>query len=403
MAAPQASIPFTLLLGVLVALTALGMDMFLPAVPMIARELGAGAGTAQITVTTYLVGLALGQFLWGPMSDRHGRRPVLIAGLGLFLAASACGPAADSVQALALLRFAQGLGMSSGPVVARSIVRDLYARERAAHLLARMMAVFGVVPVAAPLVGGQAVALLGWPAVFWVFAVIAAMLLGAVGFGLKETAPWAQSSVTPAERPSITPARLAAAYLTLLRDRRFRAALATMLFAQLGIIAFVSSSALAMVSALQLTPTAFSVLFAAVMLGQIAGGILGSRFGGRLGISRMVRLGAALACAGGTALAVLAFAGVAHWSAVVLPMLVYLFGSSFLIPNATAAALSPFPSMAGAASSLLGALPFGVGALVSAALAAAFDGTLRPMSLAIAMFGLLALFSERMLFRRTHG
>lgn len=403
MAAPQASIPFTLLLGVLVALTALGMDMFLPAVPMIARELGAGAGTAQITVTTYLVGLALGQFVWGPMSDRHGRRPVLIAGLGLFLAASACGPAADSVQALALLRFAQGLGMSSGPVVARSIVRDLYARERAAHLLARMMAVFGVVPVAAPLVGGQAVALLGWPAVFWVFAVIAAMLLGAVGFGLKETAPWAQSSVTPAERPSITPARLAAAYLTLLRDRRFRAALATMLFAQLGIIAFVSSSALAMVSALQLTPTAFSVLFAAVMLGQIAGGILGSRFGGRLGISRMVRLGAALACAGGTALAVLAFAGVAHWSAVVLPMLVYLFGSSFLIPNATAAALSPFPSMAGAASSLLGALPFGVGALVSAALAAAFDGTLRPMSLAIAMFGLLALFSERTLFRRTHG
>jgi DHA1 family bicyclomycin/chloramphenicol resistance-like MFS transporter len=395
-AVSQASFPFTLLLGVLVALTALGMDMFLPAVPVIARALGAEPGAAQQTVTGYLLGLSIGQLAWGPISDRFGRKPVLLAGLGLFLVSCACAATAASVQSVVLLRFAQGVGMSSGPVVARSIVRDLYAREHAAHLLTRMMAVFGVIPVAAPLLGGQAVTLSGWPAVFWVFSAIALALLAAVGFGLRETAP--------AERPSIAPARIGASYVVLFGDKRFRTALATMLLAQLGIIAFVSSSALAMVQALQLTPTLFSLLFAAVMLGQITGGIAASRLVMRLGIGRMVRLGAALVLAGGLLLAALALAGMPHWSAVVLPMILYLFGCAFMIPNATAAALSPVPQMAGAASSLLGALSFALGALVSAVLAAAFDGTTRPMALAIAAFGLLAFLSERFFFRKLiHG
>ena len=397
MAVSPASVPLTLLLGVLIALTALGMDMFLPAVPVIAREFGGmDAGAAQLTVTTYLLGLAVGQLAWGPLSDRYGRKPVLLAGLALFLGASAVGAGADSVPELVLLRFAQGVGMSCGPVVARSIVRDLYAREQAARLLARMMAVFGIVPVAAPLICGLAIALQGWQAVFWVFAAISLALLAAVGFGLRETAPSA--------RPSLAPARIAASYVTLFGDARFRSALTTMLFAQMGIIAFVSSSALAMVQALRLTPTAFSILFAAVMLGQISGGILGSRLVSRLGLARMVRLGAGLVLAGGVLLAVLAFAGAPHWSAVVLPMVLYLFGCSFMIPNATAAALSPFPQMAGAASSLLGALPFGLGAIVSAALAAAYDGTTRPMAAAIALFGLIAFLTERLYFgKHAHG
>jgi DHA1 family bicyclomycin/chloramphenicol resistance-like MFS transporter len=159
-----------------------------------------------------------------------------------------------------------------------------------------------------------------------------------------------------------------------------------------------------MVQALHLTPTTFSLLFAAVMLGQITGGVIGSRLVVRLGIGRMVRMGAALALAGGVLLAALSLAGMPHWSAVVLPMIVYLFGCSFMIPSATAAAPSPFPQMAGAASSLLGALPFGLGALVSAALALAYDGTTHPMALAIAAFGFLAFLSERYFFTKiNHG
>ena len=172
----------------------------------------------------------------------------------------------------------------------------------------------------------------------------------------------------------------------------------------MGIIAFVSSSSLAMVQALHLTPTAFSLLFAAIMLGQITGGVMGSRLVAKLGIGRMVRLGAAFTLIGGVLLAALALAGVPHWSAVVLPMILYLFGCSFMIPSATAAALSPFPKMAGAASSLLGAMPFGLGAVVSAVLAGAFDGTTRPMALTICFFGIAAFFAEMLYFRKlVHG
>src|SRR6185295_7530030 len=124
----------------------------------------------------------------------------------------------------------------------------------------------------------------------------------------------------------------------------------------------------------------------------------------RLGMGRMVRLGSALAFAGGLLLAALSLAGAAHWSAVVLPMVLYLFGCSLMLPSAASAALSPFPQMAGAASSLLGALPFGAGAAVSAALAAAFDGTTRPMALAICAFGAAAFFAEKLYFRKmAHG
>ncbi|MBI2752973.1 MAG: multidrug effflux MFS transporter [Betaproteobacteria bacterium] len=341
-----ASLFLTVLLGILIGLTALGMDMFLPAVPAIARAFDAEPGSAQLAVTTYLVGLAIGQFAWGPLSDRFGRKPVLLGGLGLFAASSLACSAAGSLQAVVLLRFAQGIGMSSGPVIARSVVRDLYAREHAAHLLGKMMVVFGFIPVAGPLVGAQVLAWTGWNGVFWVYAAIALALLLTTALGLPETAP--------AERPPVSPARIAAGYAFLLGDRRFIAPLVTMLCAQLGIIAFVSNSSLVMVQALGLTPTAFSMLFATVMLGQMAGGYLGARLVMRLGIERMVRFGAALAFAAGCLLAALAVSGVAHWSAIVVPMLAYVLGCAFIVPNATAIALSPFPRVAGAASSLLG-------------------------------------------------
>lgn len=392
MAVPQASIPLTLLLGVLLALTALGMDMFLPAVPVLARALGADAGLAQQTVTTYLLGLALGQFGWGPVSDRFGRRPVLLAGLALFLASSAAVPFAGSMQSVVWLRFVQGVGASAGPVVARSIVRDLYAREQAAHLLARMTAVFGIVPLTAPLIGGQAVALGGWTALFWVYVGMAVLLLVAVGLGLSETAP--------AARPSIAPARIAANYAQLLADPRFRAPLATMLLGQMAIISFVSGSAVAVTRALELGPTGFSLMFSGVMLGQITGGLVGSRIVRRMGIARMVRFGVGLSACAGLCLAALAFAGIAHWAAVVLPMAAFLFGTSFVVPNATAAALSPYPQIAGAASSLLGSLPFALGAMVSASLAAAYDGSMRPMAASVAVFAVAAFLAEKFLFRK---
>jgi DHA1 family bicyclomycin/chloramphenicol resistance-like MFS transporter len=391
MTARAASAFLTTLLGVLIGLTALGMDMFLPSVPAIAQAFGSEPGAAQLTVTTYLLGLAAGQLAWGPLADRFGRKPVLLGALALFFLSTTAAAVADSLAGIALLRFSQGIGMSGGPVIARSVVRDLAAHEEAAQLLGKMMVVFGFFPVLGPLIGAQLLRFGGWTAVFWFYCGFALVLFAIVLRRFPETAP--------AERPTISPARIVERYAILLRDRRFVAPLATALSAQMGILAFVASSSLVLVQALQLTPTAFSVLFAVVMIGQMAGGFAGSRLAPRLGIGRMVRIGTRLVLAASAVLALLVYGGVAHWSAIVLPMLAYILGGSLLVPNATAAALTPFPKAAGAASSLLGVLPFGLGALVSAVLGAAFDGTARPLAMAVALAGACAFACERLLFR----
>ena len=393
MTAHAASAFLTTMLGVLIGLTALGMDMFLPSVPAIAQAFDVEPGTAQLAVTTYLLGLATGQLAWGPLADRFGRKPVLLAALVLFFASSAACAVAASLNSVLLLRFVQGAGMSSGPVIARSVVRDLAAHEQAAHLLGRMTVVFGFFPVLGPLVGAQVLSLGGWASVFWLYAAIALALLAVVALRFPETAP--------AERPAISVARIGERYALLLTDRRFVAPLATALCAQMGILAFVATSSLVLVQGLRLTPTAFSVLFATVMIGQMAGGFVGSRLVLRLGIERMVRLGARLALAAGALLALLVYGGVAHWSAIVLPMLGYILGCALLLPNTTAAALTPFPGFAGAASSLLGVLPFALGAVVSALLGAAFDGTARPLAFAVALAGAGAFACERLLFSPT--
>jgi DHA1 family bicyclomycin/chloramphenicol resistance-like MFS transporter len=369
-----ASPAFTVLLGVLFALTALGTDAWLPALPVAASALDAPVAAMQLTVTTYFLGLAAGQLVWGPVSDRVGRKPVLLAGLVL--------AAAGTAASLVLARLAQGFGMSAGPVMARTIVRDLHGQEQAARLLARMTIVFSVIPITAPLAGGLVLAAGGWRAVFGLFGAIAAMLIAAVAWRYAETAP--------AERRSAHPAQIARAFSVIAREPRFLTAYGTMLAAQTGIICFVSNSAFTLVDGFGVAPGTFAALFATVMLGQIAGAWLSSRLVLGVGASRLLRRGTLLVLAAGLAGAVAAWAGARHPASVVLPFMAYLFGSALVIPNATALALQPFPRTAGTAASLMGAVQFALGAAVSAALGALFDGTARPMATLAALAGLVS-------------
>ena len=373
------------------ALPALGTDLFLPALPVLAHALAADVGVAQLTLTTYFVGLAIGQLLWGPLSDRFGRKPVLLAGLGLLLVSSLAAASMDSVGAVSAARLVQGLATSSGAVIVRSIVRDLYAHEQAARLLGSITIVFSIVPIAAPLGGALLVGRGDWQAVFWCLALAAALLIAAAAAGLRETAP--------IERRSINPLAIARTFASVLRERQFVAPFLLILCSQIGILAWVSNSAFTLVSGLGVTVAAYSLMFAAVMLGQISGAWCSSRLVLRLGIARLLRSGAALMFAGGTIGAALAWTGVAHWLAVVVPFFVFLFGSALVMPNATAAALSPFPAAAGSASSLIGAIAFSAGAGVSVALGAAFDGSARPMAAVAAIAGLAAFTVSRLLWK----
>ena len=371
-----ASLPLTLLLGFLIALVALGIDSTVPSLPAVAGAFGTDAAGAQATLTGLFAGVACGQLVWGPLSDRYGRRVCALAGLAIIAAASVASANAPDASALAWLRCLQGFGLSCGPVIGRSVVRDLYSHEEAARLLSRMMIAFGLVPICAPLAGSALLAAGGWSAVYWLHAAIAVALAAAVLRALPETAP--------AGGILHTPVAMVGSFARLLRARSFLAPLLVMLGVQLGIIAFVTNSSLTLIRGFRMTPAEFSFAFAGVMLGQIAGAAASSRLVARHGIPAMLRFGTSLAACAGLVLAALAWLDVRHWGAVVGPMVAFLFASSFVIPNATAAALSPFPQSAGSASSLMGSLAFAIGSALGAGLGWAFDGSARPMASAIA-------------------
>jgi DHA1 family bicyclomycin/chloramphenicol resistance-like MFS transporter len=378
------------LLGVLIALPALGTDLYVPALPVLAEALGASADGAQLTLTTYFIGLAAGQLVWGPLSDRYGRKPVLLTGLVVMLVSSILASLSQSVAAVAGLRLAQGLGMSSGALIGRTIVRDLHANEQAARMLASMTMIFSIVPMAAPVTGALLAGWAGWPVVFAAMAAVAAVLMLSMT-SLRETAP--------PQRRSAHPAAIARTFFTILRDRRFLSPFLLVFCAHVGILAWVSNSAFTLVRGLGVSTVAYGLMFALVMLGQISGAWASSRLVVRLGIPRLLRLGAALMLLAGCTAAALAWAGAGHWLAVTLPFSLMLFGTALIVPSATAAALTPFPASAGAASSIIGALGFTVGAVISSLLGAAFDGTARPMASVAALAGIGAFLFERFIVR----
>jgi DHA1 family bicyclomycin/chloramphenicol resistance-like MFS transporter len=380
----------TVQLGILIALPALGTDLYVAAMPAVAQGFGAPVDAVQFTLTAYLAGIAAGQLLWGPLSDRFGRKPVLAAGLGLMLLACVAAIFAASIAALAAARLAQGVAMSSGALIGRTIVRDLYAHEQAARMLARMTVVFSLVPVCAPLCGALLTGAWGWPAVFAVMALVAAALLFSLA-QLRETAP--------DERRSVHPVEIARTLGGILAQRAFRAPFLVILCAHMGILAWVSNSSFTLVRGLGVSPVNYGLLFALVMLGQIGGSWAAGRLVLRLGIARLIGVGAWLMALGGLAGAALAWGGAAHWAAVVFPFMVFLFGTALILPTAMAAALSPFPHSAGSASSLIGAIGFTLGAGISTALGLAFDGTARPIATIAALAGLGAVYFQRRLAR----
>jgi DHA1 family bicyclomycin/chloramphenicol resistance-like MFS transporter len=381
----------TVLLGLLMALPALGTDLFVPSLPALAQSFAASVSAGQSALTTYFVGLAVGMLVWGPLSDRFGRKPVLLAGLAMMFAASVAAALMDSIAGVAGARLAQGFAMSCGAVVVRSIVRDLHVHEQAAHLLASITIVFSLVPIAAPILGAQLAGRWGWQAVFWGIAAAGAALLAATASWLEETAPL--------PRRSVHPLALAAGFASIARDGRFLAPMLLALCTQVGLLAWVANSAYTLVTGLGISTVDYGWMFALVMLGQIGGAWWSRRMVLRIGMARLMRAGVLLSLAAGVAAAALAWAGVAHWLAVVLPFAVFLFGTALVMPNATATALSPFSGMAGTVSSLLGAMCFAGGALMSTALGAAFDGTARPMATAAALAALCAFLFERRLAR----
>jgi len=376
-----------IVLGSVNAIGPLSIDMYLPAFPEIARSLETSASSVQLTLTACVAGLALGQLLIGPLSDRYGRRTPLIAAMSVYAVASVLCALAPNVLTLTGLRFVQGLAGAGGVVIARAVVRDLHSGAAAVRLFSSLMLVTGLAPILAPLAGGQVLNHTSWRGIFWVLTVLSALIALLVTFGLRETLP-------KARRSSSGLAETLRTMRALLRDRWF---VGHGLAGGLGfgaLFAYISGSSFVLQGIYGVSPQLYSVLFAMNGLGLIAGSQVNARLVGRFGPAYLLRAGLVAIAVSASALLVVVSVGDLGVVAVLVPMFVIVSSLAFVLPNSTALALNDHAAVAGTASALLGMGQFVIGAAVAPLVGAAGTESAVPMAAIMTVVALAALVAR---------
>src|SRR3954470_6156106 len=375
-------------LGAVNAIGPLSIDMSLPAFPEIAASLEASATQVQLTLTACVAGLALGQLVVGPLSDRLGRRLPLMTAMIVYAVASLCCSVAPSAPVLMALRFFQGLAGAGGIVIARAVVRDLHTGAAAVRLFSSLMLVTGLAPILAPLAGAQVLTVTSWRGIFIVLAVLSTLILVLVAVALPETLP-------PARRSHQGLARTFAIMRDLLRDRWF---VGHGLAGGLGfgaLFAYIAGSSFVLQGIYGVSPQVYSVLFAMNGLGLIAGSQVNARAVGRFGAAKLLRGGLlSIAASAGVLLAVVTAGGLGVW-AVLVPMFVIVSSLSFVLPNSTALALADHADVAGTASALLGVLQFLIGAVVAPLAGAGGTHSAVPMGVVMTVLAFAALTARQ--------
>jgi MFS transporter, DHA1 family, multidrug resistance protein len=370
----------TALLAMMSALGPFSMDMYLPSLPDIAHTLAAPIGQVQLTVSSYLIGFAVGQVIYGPLSDRRGRRPVVLAALALYVASSLVCVVAQSAGPLIAARLLQGIGGSGSIVLARAIVRDLYSGVRAARELSMIGSISAFAPIVAPMAGGILQTGFGWRANFVAMGAAALIAIVVAGRLLPETLR------RRAEEP-MTPSSLMRGYAAVLRHRGFLAYLGIITVSYAGLFAWISGASVVLQKVYGLSAFAFGFTFALGAAGYMAGATAAARLVLRLGLDRTMAFGAALLAAGGVGLAAVVAAQIQNGAWLVAVMAVYLAGLGLAMPQAMAGALTPFPDRAGTAASLLGLVQQTVAAIVAAALGAYLGYSAWPVAGVVAVMG----------------
>lgn len=385
----------TLLLAGLTGLTALSIDMSLPAMPQLQEAFGAGVSSVQLTLSIFLAGFALGQVFCGPLSDRWGRRPVLLAGLALFTLAGLACAGSGSLAMLVGARFVQGVGASVGPVVARAIVRDRFDSRRAASVLSQMTQVMIVAPLLAPTLGGYLLVHSGWPSIFVVLGASGALLSLVCWRFLPETA-----RAGKAEEEERRPSTRDGLRGVLKHRASLRHALTTC-FAYAGMFAYVGSSPFVLMDGFGVKEEDFGYYFAMTATALLVSATVNRALLKRHAPSTdILRGGVFVIFAAGASLALASWLGVGGLAGVLVPMMGYMFGQGLLMPNATAAAMAPHGESAGLISSLMGALQTAGGALAGYLVGVFYDHTPLSLAVTVAAFASLTLLASGALGRR---
>ncbi|WP_411138380.1 multidrug effflux MFS transporter [Streptomyces sp. C10] len=386
-ASRRTSLLVTLVLGGLTAVPPLSMDMYLPALPQVTAALHSPAATVQLTLTTCLAGMALGQMIVGPMSDKWGRRRPLLAGMVIYILATALCAVATNAELLIAFRLLQGLAGAAGIVIARAVVRDLYDGVAMARFFSTLMLISGVAPVVAPLIGGQILQLTDWRGVFVVLTAVGVALTLLVWRKLHETLP-------PERRHSGGLGQTLRTMRDLLADRVFSGYALVGAFAFAALFAYISASPFVVQEIYGASPQTFSLLFGINSVGLVAvGQINGKLLVGRVGLDKVLGTGLAVIALAATALLLMS-AGVFGRVGLVptaAGLFVLMAAMGLVMPSTNTLALLRTPHAAGSASALLGTSTFLLGSVASPLVGMAGERTAVPMALVQLSCAVLAL------------
>ncbi|PHR24361.1 MAG: Bcr/CflA family drug resistance efflux transporter [Hoeflea sp.] len=377
-----------IVLGLLCATGPLAIDMFLPAMPTIAENLGGTMAGAQLTISAYFIAYGLAQMVYGPVADVVGRKPPLIAGLVLFLVGSIGCALAPDMNWLVAARVVQALGGAAAMVIPRAIIRDMHTGPQATRLMALVMLIISVSPMLAPLIGSGIVAISGWRAIFGALALVALMSIAITLLMQPET-------LAPEKRAPVRLAALSRGIRTLLRDPVFMGLTFVGAFGMASFFVFLASASFVYTGHYGLTPTGFSLAFAANAAGFFSASQLAARLGEKFGAENVVTRAVSGFLGFTLVLLALVWFGVDHFALLVALLICANACLGLVIPTAMVMALDDHGDIAGLASSLGGMLQMMVGGVMTILAGPFFDGTPLPMVAAIALAAVLSFAAMR--------
>ncbi len=386
------STTLVLILGALTAIGPIATDIYLPSFPTLVQEFATNQAAVQRTLAASFIGMALGQAVYGPLSDRFGRRLPLLFGMALFALASVGCALAPGIGTLTFLRLVQALGGCAGVVIARAIVRDVAQGPAMLRLMTQLMMVFSLAPILGPSLGGLLLAHLGWRAVFWTLALYGAGIVAAIWFLLPESLP-------PEQRQRGGATAMLRTYLRLLTDRRFMAYALGGTLAMSGLFAYIAGSPFVFMHIHGISPQGFGLYF-----GLNAAGIMGvAQITGRLAATmppaRILLWGQRAAVSAALLLVLVAATGWGGFFALVLGLFCYMASLGAIMPVATALAMSAQGKVAGSASAVIGVTQFGFGALAGLFVSLLGEGTALPMAMVMLLCSLSGLMLRLVLAR----
>lgn len=381
-------------LASVVALGPLSTDMYLPSLPDLTRVFDTSVDRVQVTLSVFLFGFAFAQLVYGPLADRYGRKPVMIGGLILFFIASVGCALATTIEELILFRFLQALGACGGPVLGRTMVRDIHGPVNAAKVLSMMGSIMALAPAVAPVLGGYMAAWFSWSSTFIFLSVYAIVVTLLIAFKVPE-------SLAAENRSSLKPLTILNNFGTLLRHRQYLGYSLCCSFMFSGLFAFLSGAPFVLIDYFNVAAENSGIFYALASFGFLTGTIIAQRTGSGIGINGVLKRGTAVAVIAGIAMLIPALLGIHFLWITTLTQIVYMIGVGMVMPQAMAGALAPFAKIAGTGSSLLGFIQSISAATVGMLVGHYHSGTPTTMAVTIAAMALFAMLSFIFLVRPT--